>query len=209
MATELVQYSNGAMGGIFLTFDNNAQKKCGFCGESIPAHAGRCPYCGSLLEVTFDNGYQINPDENTVPVREEDKNQDNANQYPNNVSNESPMWQEAAGQQHEQENGTQGGDRANYGNRYIPDRNFSNKYNSTPLSNGLKVFLTAIFILIPGIGQLAGIITAIVFMNSEGDSDRKSFGVALLVLSLILFVFACIGCFVIAIYASSVNQYSF
>jgi predicted ATP-dependent serine protease len=38
-------------------YNNDAQKKCGFCGETIPAKAGRCPYCGSLLEVTFDNSY--------------------------------------------------------------------------------------------------------------------------------------------------------
>jgi len=66
------------------------------------------------------------------------------------------------------------------------------------------VFLTVLFTLLPGIGQLAGIITAIVFMNADGDKDRKSFGVALLVACLILFVFACIGCFVISIASQSV-----
>ncbi|MEN6315386.1 MAG: hypothetical protein ABFD25_14215 [Clostridiaceae bacterium] len=212
-----------------MTFENNAQKKCGFCGESIPVRAGRCPYCGSLLEVTFDSTPNQDADKSPgIPdgVKPGDAGQvqygqdaqvnqdvlppqDNANQYANNESNESSMPQDGVGKQPEQKSGMQGSNGANYNNRYMPDQNFSNKYAYTPLSNGLKVFLTALFILIPGIGQLAGIITAIVFMNSEGDSDRKSFGVALLVLSLIMFVFACIGCFVIAIYASSINQYSF
>jgi hypothetical protein len=52
-----------------------------------------------------------------------------------------------------------------------------------------------------------GIIAAIVFMNSEGDKDRKSFGVALLVASLAMFVLACIGCFVVLIiYSSAIKQ---
>jgi hypothetical protein len=67
----------------------------------------------------------------------------------------------------------------------------------------LKVFLTVLFTVLPGIGQLAGIITAIVFMSSEGDSDRRSFGVALLVASLIMFVLACIGCFVASLASAS------
>ena len=35
----------------------NAQKKCDFCGESIPVSANRCPYCASILEVTVDNTF--------------------------------------------------------------------------------------------------------------------------------------------------------
>lgn len=228
-----------------MALENNEQKKCGFCGESIPARAGRCPYCGSLLEVAFENSYQINPDEDPVSNEYDSKDpgmsdspnsddagqnaqagqiqagqsaqanpdafppQDGAGQYANTATDKPSTLQGGVGQQQEQKNSMPGSNRENYNNRYIPDRNFSNKYGYTPLSNGLKVFLTALFIIIPGIGQLAGIITAIVFMNSEGDSDRKSFGVALLVLSLIIFVFACIGCFVAAIFASSANQYTF
>ncbi|NJD03947.1 MAG: zinc ribbon domain-containing protein [Ruminiclostridium sp.] len=71
-----------------------------------------------------------------------------------------------------------------------------------PLSNGLKVFLTILFAIIPGIGQLAGIITAIVFMNEYDDADRKSFGAALLVASIILFVMTCIVSFVFLLFFS-------
>jgi ribosomal protein L40E len=55
------------------------------------------------------------------------------------------------------------------------------------LSNGAKVFLTVIFSVIPGIGQLAGIITAMILMSSD-HSDRKSFGKALLVAGIIMFL---------------------
>lgn len=64
--------------------------------------------------------------------------------------------------------------------------------SQAPLSNALKVFLTAICVLVPGLGQLAGIIIAIVFMNSEENADKRSFGLALLVASLIVFVLACL-----------------
>ena len=84
-------------------------------------------------------------------------------------------------------------------------QNNNKNYSYNPLSNGMKVFLTVLFTIIPGVGQLAGIITAILFMNAEGDSDRKSFGVAILVASLIMFVLSCIGCF-ITIIAISSNQ---
>ncbi|NLH96913.1 MAG: hypothetical protein GX477_06200 [Clostridiaceae bacterium] len=68
-----------------------------------------------------------------------------------------------------------------------------------PLSNGLKVFLTLLFAMVPGFGQIAGIITAIVFMSSDDDSDRRSFGTALLVANLALFILACLGCFLLGL----------
>ena len=45
-----------------MTLENNMQKKCGFCGESIPVNASRCPYCGSILEITFENNYGMKTD---------------------------------------------------------------------------------------------------------------------------------------------------
>ncbi len=55
-----------------------------------------------------------------------------------------------------------------------------------PLSNAVKVLLSIIAV-IPGIGQLTGIIASIIFMSDDRDTDRKSFGKALLAASLILF----------------------
>jgi hypothetical protein len=65
-----------------------------------------------------------------------------------------------------------------------------------PLGNGIKVFLTVIS-TVPWVGQLTAIIAAIIFMNSEYDRDRKSFGLALLIASLTLFVIiSCLGCLI-------------
>lgn len=161
-----------------MTSDNNVQKKCDYCGESISTNAGRCPYCGSILEVTSGKNYPITPPGNAAV---------------NNVEGTKPDRPEQVQIAHN------GG--------YVPDRRYIN-YMRNPLSNGMKVFLTILFTVIPGFGQLAGIITAIVFMNAEGDSDRKSFGVALMVASLIMFIFTFISLFILVIAFSS-SQFAY
>lgn len=72
------------------------------------------------------------------------------------------------------------------------------------LSNGLKVLITVLCTVIPGIGQLAGIIISIIFMNMESDPDKRSFGYALMISSIILFFMTCIiwTIFSLAIYRS-------
>ncbi|NLL05387.1 MAG: hypothetical protein GX270_06270 [Clostridiaceae bacterium] len=67
------------------------------------------------------------------------------------------------------------------------------------LTNAMKVFITTICNFVPGIGQLIGVIIAIVFMNNEDDTDKRSFGVALLVSSIVVFVLWSISCCVLAI----------
>ncbi len=211
--------------------DRNVQRKCGFCGEGIPDSAERCPYCGSILKITFDNN-RITPSENDAVKNTEGAEEEGGEQVqveqdaevnlntpefrdavkkPENAGpdgvpvNKGGMEQRAEFKSHIQGGAYRqisGGGNAPYSSR---DRNDM----INPLSNGMKVFLTMLFTIIPGIGQLAGIITAIVFMNAEGDSDRKSFGVALLVGSLIMFVLACIGCFMLVITISSANQFNF
>ena len=175
--------------------NDSSLKKCNFCSEEIPAGTGRCPYCGSLLEVLVDEAafgvVDVKPSEEApgdMPVVNEapdadaaevKENMDKTAYIPGNAgSHPGPSYKGATG---------------------------FREYKRPPLGNGLKVFLTVIFTLIPGLGQLAGIITAIVFMNTDDDPDRKSFGVAILVASLVMFVLACIGCF-IAVIAFSMNQ---
>lgn len=204
-----------------MSSDNNSQKKCGFCGESIPANAGRCPYCGSILEVTFDNDYKFTTGEDsghdTADNVNNDGNSDERPEYNHNVhaqqdiESTNPQQRPDPYSNINDQNYFQGSPKPrDYSNNgYTTGSNLGNDrkqvYNKPPLSNGMKVFLTSLFILIPGFGQLAGIITAIVFMNAEGDSDRKSFGVAVLILSIIMFVLACLGCFIFAIAANEFN----
>lgn len=67
-----------------------------------------------------------------------------------------------------------------------------------PLTNELKVLLTSITVVLPGLGQIIGIICAIIFMNAVDDQDRQSFGKALLVTALIMFVLVCLSSFAIS-----------
>lgn len=214
--------------------DSNLRKRCGFCGEAIPVNASRCPYCGSVLEISLENDYQIASKERQAPVNEDGiipdsqipselqkpqepqssqgtqsppKYQDTPEQ-PMNCGT-GPMSRNGAGQQAEHRDPVQSAEGTFHNYEYIPYGGRGGSGSMKPLSNGMKVFLTVLFTILPGIGQLAGIITAIVFMNNEGDSDRKSFGVALLVSSLVMFVLACIGCFLLVIFASSMNQYTY
>ncbi len=154
-----------------------------YCQEAIPLGVGRCPYCGSILEVSAD--------ESDITIDVEEAQDGDAGTEAVQNSQPSPG----------SESTTVG--RPNPTRQQRPGEPRRTSYG---LSNGMKVFLTVIFTIIPGFGQLAGIITAIVFMNSEDDDDKKSFGVAILVASLIMFVFACIGCFIMVLVSSSMRN---
>jgi len=189
---------------------NNMQKKCAFCRENIPAGAGRCPYCGSVLETAADENFKTREDEGSgqpyagpgesgagEPAQDPSAVQD----VPGSVA-QGQTTPEGTWETYRPPMGTGPWTERGYQYRYAPQPG----YGRTPLSNGMKVFLTVLFTLLPGIGQLAGIITAIVFMGSEGDSDRKSFGAALLVSNVILFILSCIGCFIFSIAAQSIYK---
>lgn len=190
---------------------NGNMKKCSFCSEDIPAGAGRCPYCGSLLEVSVEpmqpDFQQQNPEigQENGPVQPGDGNAAEGTPAEGTQGEETPgegsagegsftgatTTQSPTGENRtfEQPRPAQGFNRTGY--------NPPPTLRKPPLSNGLKVFLTLLFGVVPGLGQLAGIITAIVFMNSEDDPDRKSFGVAILVASLVMFVLSCLSCFLV------------
>jgi hypothetical protein len=137
-------------------------RKCDFCEEEISYYSRRCPYCGSLLkppELSADYA----SDYASSPVG------DDFQIERDRVNEEIPAGADA---------------------NQAANENYSNHMYSVykPLSNAMKVFLTSIAVIIPGIGQLIGIIAAIVFLNSGHDGDRRSFGVALLVASVIFFI---------------------
>lgn len=75
-----------------------------------------------------------------------------------------------------------------------------------PLTNELKVFLTAVTVLFPGVGQILGVICSIIFMNSNNDLDRRSFGKALLITSLLMFVLVCISCFTVTVMLTAIKN---
>jgi hypothetical protein len=67
------------------------------------------------------------------------------------------------------------------------------------MSNWAKVFLCALAVIIPGIGQIIGIIAGLIMVSNDSDSDRRSYGAALLTVSLIIFVMQLIFWFIFAL----------
>jgi hypothetical protein len=67
---------------------------------------------------------------------------------------------------------------------------------NAPMSNWTKVFLTALAVILPGIGQIIGIIAGLVFVSNDTNSDKRTFGAALLTVSLIAFVLMAIFWFI-------------
>lgn len=69
-----------------------------------------------------------------------------------------------------------------------------------PLTNAIKVALTAVCVMVPIIGQFVGLIMSIIFMNSDEElkdsDDRRSFGLALLIACVIAFVVTCFSSFI-------------
>ena len=77
--------------------------------------------------------------------------------------------------------------------------NYNNPLNITCLSNWTKVMLTALVVLIPGIGQIVGIIFGLVFIANDRDADRRSYGGALITVSIIAFIISAIFWFMFAL----------
>ncbi len=77
--------------------------------------------------------------------------------------------------------------------------NYNNPLNINSLSNWTKVMLTALVVLIPGIGQIVGIIFGLVFIANDRDADRRSYGGALITVSIIAFVISAIFWFMFAL----------
>lgn len=139
-------------------------KKCEYCGEEIHINSKRCSFCGSIVKGTPQKEEVEIP-----PILLEAVDGSNEGIGASDLKKETAETEAV-----------------NYSNNR--QNNFKGLQNTQPLSNALKVFLSTISV-IPGIGQIIGIIAAILYMSSdEQDIDRKSFGKALLIACLVLFV---------------------
>ena len=71
----------------------------------------------------------------------------------------------------------------------------ANGSNGNNLSNGWKVFLTALTVLVPLIGPVLGLIMSLIYLASP-NMDSKSYGKALLILTIVYIgigVVCCLG----------------
>ncbi len=77
--------------------------------------------------------------------------------------------------------------------------NYRASASGSVLSNWTKVFLCTLSVIIPGIGQLVGLISGLVMISNDNDSDKRSYGAALLTVSIIIFVIQLIFWFLFAL----------
>jgi hypothetical protein len=162
----------------------SAWKKCDYCNEDIPADMRRCPYCGSLLRDVEPEGKTHEPPDYAADnIESAAAGAENIFQ---NVSVSVSGSEPVAGM-------------ADMHGKMISQGTLVSKAAKNRISNGMKVFITIICTVIPGLGQLAGVIAAIVFMNDQEDADARSFGTALLISSVFFFIITCMFWFVILV----------
>ncbi|HOQ16218.1 MAG TPA: hypothetical protein PLC16_00315 [Defluviitaleaceae bacterium] len=156
---------------------------CRECGKILDENQKECPFCGTYLgdqTAKEETGLSSNPLNQTNPGPSTD------NSF--NYSSSGP------------------GSSQDYGYKTTTDYSYSsmggtgsmnnNPYSpmvTEPLNNWVKVILSFVSSWIP----LVGIIAGIIFMVKE-DQDRKSFGQALLTMSIVVFVLCCICCVILA-----------
>jgi hypothetical protein len=71
--------------------------------------------------------------------------------------------------------------------------------DSNFISNWTKVLLSALAVAIPGIGQIIGVILGLVFISDDGNVDKRSYGAALITVSIVAFIISGFLWFVFAL----------
>ena len=180
---------------------NDMEKICSFCGEVINPFQKRCPYCGSLLTKMTEKdtlGAEIketcsNNVEETITEKGDDLVFGNSHE-------EGHSDRELLGLDDSLESND-----TNLPNPVVIDTDSDNAVHH--MGNKMKVFLATIFAIIPGIGQIAGLITAIIFMNSR-SGDKKSYGKALFTACIIVFILTTMFYFLLGtIFLYAVRRY--
>jgi ABC-type dipeptide/oligopeptide/nickel transport system permease component len=71
--------------------------------------------------------------------------------------------------------------------------------NNNFMSNWAKVILSALAVIIPGVGQIVGIILGLVFVASDNNADKRSYGAALITVSVVVFILSALFWFIFAV----------
>lgn len=152
------------------------QKICENCGAKLHVRTMKCPICNVVLTEAsqiVNDEIQSNDLEKTEKIGENIDIKISEEETVNNIdqsSVESPK------------------DSTNQQKDYIYKAEVRHSLEYTePLSNFLKVILTA-FSMMPILGQFLGTFFGI-FFSTYDDNDRRSFGRALIFLSIIMFFF--------------------
>lgn len=142
-------------------------KKCEHCGEKLHIRTRKCPFCNSIVPedapvVADDEGINIKEQEGRQEIVMDKDKETRETIIEDDIEKE---------------------DIKDY--VYKAEVRHSIEYTK-PMSNALKVFITA-FATLPVFGQVLGGFFGVFYLTYE-DNDRKSFGKALIVLSIIMFL---------------------
>jgi len=152
------------------------QKICENCGAKLHVRTMKCPICNVVLTEAsqiINDEIQNSNLETTENIGENIDIKISDNETINNIE-----------QPENNSDTTQNNPQKDY--IYKAEVRHSLQYTE-PLSNFLKVILTA-FSMVPIIGQFFGTFFGI-FFSTYDDNDRRSFGRALIFLSVIMFFF--------------------
>lgn len=151
-------------------------KKCTYCQEEIPVDMVRCPYCCSILKNDKQNSDKC--------VAEKDMQKRTA--YSGNVKIKVNKPQKAD----EIDESTPQKQIVRNNKQKKCDKNCNLKM-SWQIGNSQKVFITALTIAIPVIGQLVGIIYSIFTLCWAKNTDSQYFAGILLFTAISVFLLMC------------------
>ena len=157
-------------------------KKCEHCGEEIHIRSKKCPFCNQTVAevISEEPKEEVIAEEKIVNEAQETENLEN-----NQPGNEDINYEKNNMAMPPYINFEVGADGKPKDYVYKAEVRHSLQYTNN-LSNMSKVFISALCTL-PIIGQLIGGFLGVFFSTYE-DSDRRSFGRALIFLSIFMFV---------------------
>jgi len=178
-------------------------KKCEHCGEKIHIRSKKCPFCNQTVaevpeevikedEVENENIEEIENKEEENPNELEEENQSKIDDSFIGGESTTVFWEKTNNSRNYDPSDPSkvniplgpNGEPKDY--IYKAEVRHSLQY-TTPMSNLAKVFIAALC-TIPVMGQLIGIFLG-VFFSTYDEYDKRSFGKALIFLSIFMFAF--------------------
>lgn len=156
-------------------------KKCEFCGEQVHIRSKKCPFCDNVLSeepIVVDEPEVPSEPISEVQAQDMEENIAEKQEVPQQEQNQQPVT--------EPKFNFMVGTEEPKDYIYKAEVRHSVEYIK-PLSNWVKTFLSA-FCVVPFFGQITGAFFGVYYSASE-DADRRSFGSALITLSILIFLF--------------------
>lgn len=158
-------------------------KKCEHCGEAIHIRSQKCPFCNQVVSNVPEEIIKVEESNNSEIENKTFENE--VKEEKEEVTTETEGMKDMYNTQPNAVNFVVGNNGEPKDYVYKAEVRHSLEYTN-PMSNTVKVFVSALCTL-PIMGQIIGAFLGVFFSTYE-DSDRRSFGRALILLSIFMFV---------------------